>query len=440
MPQPAAPSAAATTTGPPVAPPINLPPIPTTMPPMPEGMGPTIQPTPQQQIAQGIVGISSLIGKPAPDFLQKMASQPIEMQMERYKAWVGAQANMMTEQYKKQIEVTAAGTISWLQSQGALPADLTKMTNEQDLRLRNEMAMRGLTKGPSGNYDQINPAWLEVKGQEAAATAAGTNRANLAPTYPMGGGPPAPAAPGGPAANEPAKGTPSPYGMLPPLSEQKMPASKVEADAAVPKWTERVDAWTNGIQPAQQAELRLTTIAQAFKSIQTGTWAEQKADLTAALAAIGIHLDPNTVNDPAKVQVALHENILTTLPLLKAATPRPSQTEFAVTKENREGPNIQPEANLQMLAEDIALVRQAQNLPNAFHASGWQNAQQFESAYLSRNNLIQAAEAVKKEIGPPGGMPGAVPPGLPPGSTPTGRIYNGKPVYKTPDGRTGTFQ
>jgi hypothetical protein len=68
---------------------------------MPGGIGLPTQATPQQLIAQGITGLSSLTGHPAPDFLQKMASQPIEMQMERYKAYVGAQANMMTEQYKK---------------------------------------------------------------------------------------------------------------------------------------------------------------------------------------------------------------------------------------------------------------------------------------------------------------------------------------------------
>jgi hypothetical protein len=40
------------------------------------------------------------------------------------------------------------------------------MTAEQNLRLRNEMAMRGLTQGPSGKYDQINPAWLDVKARK----------------------------------------------------------------------------------------------------------------------------------------------------------------------------------------------------------------------------------------------------------------------------------
>jgi hypothetical protein len=220
--------------------------------------------------------------------------------------------------------------------------------------------------------------------------------------------------------------------MLPPKSEESLPASAKQAESAIPLWNTRIDDWTKSIQPAQQAELRLTTIAQAFKSIQTGTWATQGAAITAALRNVGIDL-PNA-NDPAQVQIALHENILTTLPMLKAATRNPTQTEFVTTTENREHPNIQPAANLEMLSEDIALMRQAQNLPAAFHASGWQNALQFESAYLRNNPLGPAKEAIKKEIGQLKGMPGWTPPNLPPGATPTGRTYNGKPVYQLPNG------
>ena len=167
--QPAPAPAAGPPTGPPAAPTLTLPPIPSTLPPMPGGMS-TVSPTPQQQIAQGIAGISSLLGKPAPDFIQDLAKMPTQMAMEKYKAFVGAQANMMTEQYKKQIEVAAAGTISYLQSQGALPADITKLTTEQDLRLRNEMLNdHGLVRTADGKGWQFDPQWLASKGQEAAA-------------------------------------------------------------------------------------------------------------------------------------------------------------------------------------------------------------------------------------------------------------------------------
>jgi hypothetical protein len=156
--------------GPPVAPPLNLPPIPSQMPAMPNL--PAVPPTPQQQIAQGVAGLMALSGHPAPPWIDDLAKMPAQMAMEQYKAWVGGQANMMTEQYKKQIEVAAAGTISYLQSQGQLPADLTKMTNEQNLKLRNEMATRGLMQGPDGNW-KIMPEYLDLQGRIATSQAQG---------------------------------------------------------------------------------------------------------------------------------------------------------------------------------------------------------------------------------------------------------------------------
>jgi hypothetical protein len=149
-------------TGPPIAPPLNLPPIPTQMPTMPNL--PAVQPTPQQQIAQGVAGLMALSGHPAPPWIDDLAKMPAQMAMEQYKAWVGGQANMMTEQYKKQIEVAAAGTISYLQSQGQLPADLTKMTNEQNLKLRNSMAEKGLEQKPDGSWGFM-PGYVEQQGQ-----------------------------------------------------------------------------------------------------------------------------------------------------------------------------------------------------------------------------------------------------------------------------------
>jgi hypothetical protein len=266
-------------------------------------------------------------------------------------------------------------------------------------------------------------------------TATGTNVANLSPTNPMvGPAPPGPApATTTPAAAAAGKPTASPYGWIPPASEERLPASAEQSKALIPLWAAHEADWAKALPVAQQAEQRMMTIADAFKSIQSGTWASQKAELTAALSAIGINIDPSLVNDPAKVQVVLHENVLSTLPLLKAATARPTQTEFAVTRENREGPNIQPAANLQMLAEDIALLRQAQNLPQAWYRSGWQNPFQFEAAYYRNNPIGTAVEAVKNQIGQLKGMPGWVPPDLPAGTKPGG-TSQGKPFYILPDG------
>jgi hypothetical protein len=191
------------------------------------------------------------------------------------------------------------------------------------------------------------------------------------------------------------------------LSEERLTASAKQAEGAVSLWNNRVDDWTKGIQPAQQAEQRLMTIAQAFQAIKTGAWTTQGAALTAALASVGIHLDPNTVNNPAQVQLALHENILTTLPILKAATARPTQTEFVTTSENREHPNIQPEANLQM-RRGHRPDAQSPNLPAA-STPRWQSFA--VRVGLSARNKLPRRLMPSKRAGAAQGYAWVTPPG-----------------------------
>jgi hypothetical protein len=225
------------------------------------------------------------------------------------------------------------------------------------------------------------------------------------------GQPPAPA-PSSQPANQPVitpRGT-----KLPALSEQALPQSPEELKNDLPEWRKTTQEWTNAIMPARQAEMRLNTIAQAFKLTESGAYETNKGQLAAALKSLNI--DPSLVTqaNPAAVQLALHDNMLTTLPLLKAATPRPTQIEFTSLNENREHPNIQPEANLRMLSEDGALVRQAQQLPldwnDAFKA-GWRNPDSFLAHWNSLNSLEDTRAQIEKEIGPLKGMPGFQAPG-----------------------------
>jgi len=223
-----------------------------------------------------------------------------------------------------------------------------------------------------------------------------------------------------PAAGAPAASTPSndqpittPRGtQLPPISQQFMPQSPAELEHSIPAWQGKTDAWNEAIAPARQAEMRLGTIAEAFKMTEPGAFSTQKAELAAALKSLGIDPTLVTQTKPDAVQEALHDNMLTTLPLLKAATPRPSQIEFMSVSENREHPNLQPAANLRMLGEDMALVRQAQQLPadwNMAQQQGWRNPQSFETAWSNLNPLDKAREKAQQDIGPLKGMNGTKP-------------------------------
>lgn len=198
--------------------------------------------------------------------------------------------------------------------------------------------------------------------------------------------------------------------LVPPLTEQApLPKSPAEAEAKVGAWQKTQEGWQAGLQPGYQAEQRLQTIANVFKTMQTGWGAEQKAQASAMLKSIGINLPESVLGDPAKTQLAIHENYVETLQQLKASTPRFTQMEFKALSQNKEHPDLQPEANLQMLSEDIGQLRQARDLPRDFVTAqqhGWRDPQSFEQAWLRQNPLKGYVDSVRKEIGPLKGMPG----------------------------------
>lgn len=196
--------------------------------------------------------------------------------------------------------------------------------------------------------------------------------------------------------------------LVPPLTDQApLPKSPAEAKPRVEAWQKTQEGWHSGLQPGYQAEQRLNTIAQTFKTMQTGYGAEQMAQVASLLKSIGVNLPESILADPAKVETAIHENYVETLQQLKATTPRFTQMEFRALSENKEHPNLQPAANLQMLSEDIGQLRQARDLPRDFveaQQHGWRDPQSFEQAWFRQNPLKGYVDKVRGEIGPLKGM------------------------------------
>ena len=226
--------------------------------------------------------------------------------------------------------------------------------------------------------------------------------------------------------------------LVPPLTDQApLPKSPAEAKPRVEAWQKTQEGWHSGLQPGYQAEQRLNTIAQTFKTMQTGYGAEQKAQVASLLKSIGVNLPETILADPAKVETAIHENYVETLQQLKATTPRFTQMEFRALSENKEHPNLQPAANLQMLSEDIGQLRQARDLPRDFveaQQHGWRDPQSFEQAWLRQNPLKGYVDKVRGEIGPLKGMTGnetGSQPGFPGGNAtgPTAPRISSKAEY-----------
>lgn len=263
---------------------------------------------------------------------------------------------------------------------------------------------------PPATFDQRfnagNSRLAQAKGNIAGAEANAKNQAEFGDLLKPQG----PLQPG-PGTTEPIKSASGT--MIPALKDQgPIPNNPAQLKEALPAWQKTVDQWNASLAPAQTAVQRLTSIENALKEIQSGTWTTNKAAFAGMLKSAGI--DPTKIgfDDPKNAQLILHENVVETLDQLKQANPRFAQSEFKVLTVNKEHPDQQPGANLQMLAEDLGQLKQAQDLPNDFTAAkahGWVNPQSFEQAWLKQNPLSGYVQREKARIGPLKGMPGFTP-------------------------------
>ena len=163
--------------------------------------------------AQALSFLQSLRGANTPQFLNEMASQPFQAQMEAYKNYLaeqqklygtnldiaaagpkaGAEAaarqpfelqqkqyqnnlDMTKAQYDKQLEVATAGTISRLQAEGKLSSELTLEQAKGNNTVKTELAKQGMYIDDTGKAQWI-PGWFENRiqqeQQEATATETG---------------------------------------------------------------------------------------------------------------------------------------------------------------------------------------------------------------------------------------------------------------------------
>jgi hypothetical protein len=219
--------------------------------------------------------------------------------------------------------------------------------------------------------------------------------------------------------------------QIPPVSSQSgLPKSPAEADARVASWQKTTDGWYGSIQPSIQAQQRLESATNAFKAINTGAGTEQRGKVNAYLKSMGLP-EIFTGANASDVEIAIHDNIAETLNQLKATQPRFAQSEFKILSQNKEHPNLQPEANLQMLSEDIAQLKQARDLAQDWGIAqdhGWRNPQAFESSWTNANPISGYVDRTKKEIGP---LKGMEQPKMPNAPTIT---QNGHTYQRQPDG------
>jgi hypothetical protein len=77
--------------------------------------------------------------------------------------------------------------------------------------------------------------------------------------------------------------------------------------------------------------------------------------------------------------------------------------------EKSEHPNLQPEANLEMLSQDMATLARGQQLAQDWNTAqplGWKNPLSFETAWTQANPLSNMVQWQRQNIGPLKGMAG----------------------------------
>jgi|SRR5215472_5205287 len=261
------------------------------------------------------------------------------------------------------------------------------------------------------------PPTVQFSGVAAEASAqekeAGTQAGRYQPAV-VPGGPvqaPAGAAPVYPGAPDPTKNIQTQRGTtIPSTSSQYLPTSYPAYQEAQGKWQEWNDSLAGALQPAQRAEQQLTTIVQAFKATQSGATASMKANLGQYLLDLGVSpgwVSQNLGNVSA-VQQVLHESYRQALTTLAAVNKRFTGNEFNITSTSGANIGFQPEANLQILSEDLASVRQIEHLAQDWNdaqtmrfndGSYWTNPQSFVTKWYDLNPLSKMTEQVKAEIG-----------------------------------------
>lgn len=266
-----------------------------------------------------------------------------------------------------------------------------------------ERGKLGIPAGVPSTPETFSEAASKRKGAETTAEKTAEAQVKFGPTIPNQA-PPAEAK--GPGFSEP---LPSGHGtQIPPLNQQSpLPQSPAEMDQKLKEWTETRTKWQADVQPTQLALQRLSTIQDAYKSIQSGSWTTDLANMRARLNGVGIHIADNVLPNPNAVQLSLHENYAETMDWLKAHTNKFTQMEFKITSENKQHPNLMPEANLQMIAEDAATLRQHQDVVRDWQTAqkaGWKDPQSYEEAWLRHNKLRDYVNDERKRIGPLKGM------------------------------------
>jgi hypothetical protein len=219
--------------------------------------------------------------------------------------------------------------------------------------------------------------------------------------------------PAGPGTTEPMPVLPSPQhpmpSTLPPLADAgPILGSATQLEDKEKEWGKEENLWNGQLQENAVAIQRISAMSDAMKLVQTGAYTSDLAHFHALLKTAGVNIGDSVLPDPAQVQIILKNNFQAAIATMKSTgNSRWTQRELAGAQESMSNPDLQPEANLAIMAQAIGTLQwentKIQDWVQA-KRNGWRDPLDYERAWVARNPLQPIIDQTAKSIGPLAGM------------------------------------
>jgi hypothetical protein len=228
-----------------------------------------------------------------------------------------------------------------------------------------EAALHSMKKQIDSGYEFVE--YVDENGQKQRVT---VDQARQALGYGVPGASRAPGAtapaPGAASAPPSSPGaTPTPPGAPPsaPGRPSGLPSSDMPVTEAQTKPVAEFGIDLRNVYTANQKLIpRLERTYDILRDLESGMFAEKKAEIAAALRSIGINVPNSATMNPEAVQKLLKEQIQSVFEQIKGVTSRPALQEFIMLQQANANPELQPGANAAILRQALGLLDYENNV------------------------------------------------------------------------------
>jgi len=159
-----------------------------------------------------------------------------------------------------------------------------------------------------------------------------------------------------------------------------------------------------------EARGQIANLTRALEELESGSFATAKGNAQAALASVGIKLENTTLMNATQMQIATKLAIQNVFARLKEVGGQPRVVEFVAATQSSPGPELQPLANREILAQNLgALDRGDKYLEDAIKERdrlGYKfNEAVFVSKWAKDNSLDTFTKEAYKNIALRGAVP-----------------------------------